>query len=61
MCNYVKCAFCSKVKLGLFMAWQRGSVRETGHVCYGCEDETCSLMALGRSRVRWLESLEGCK
>lgn len=63
MCNRAKCSFCGAAKLGLFMGWSIGTVQPiqtTGHVCYGCEDRICNLMAAGLSEIRWLDSISGC-
>lgn len=62
MCNYTRCSFCRRVHLGLLMAWQVTATleKETGHVCYGCEDLICNQIVMGRAPVRWLDSLEGC-
>ena len=62
MCLYKRCEFCTKVKLGLLMAWQtEHGKKDSGHVCYGCEDTVCTMIALGDSNVRWLDSLDGCE
>jgi hypothetical protein len=63
VCNYHRCAFCGKVKLGLLMAWETPgtTTKLTGHVCYGCEDTICTRLSMGLRDVRWLDTLEGCK
>lgn len=62
MCDFKKCRFCTEVRLGLLMSWiDCDNVPQLGHVCYPCEDRLCNEMALGRSKVRWLQTLEGCQ
>lgn len=64
MCDRARCAMCGQVKLGLWMAWSDSlseNREDTGHVCYGCEDRVCNQIAAGRSSIRWLDTLEGCR
>lgn len=43
------------------MAWQSDGGQAVGHVCYGCEDRVCNEIAAGRSSVRWLDTVDGCR